>query len=232
MPRILKLQELETLIDRDTGERATLYFDRNYNDFVAKIGTEEVRDKTADGCKAKARAMLKAFKPYEWKQYIFVEEVKDRTHYGHSGRGRYDYRAKVSFSFFRNEMAQKKDGHWLERPFLEDWLSDSDREPTRQNWGNEMYIPTAEALARCRKENKTRRADGSDIETSGYKEQQGGSSSSIILPYTEETWLALKVMHQKLLDFEKQLDSFTKSKDFEKKLFSVAKNLKLLPEKT
>jgi hypothetical protein len=231
MPRQLKLQQIDAIIDRDTGERAVLYFDRNYNDFVAQVGTEEVRDKTADGCKTKAREMLKAFKPYEWKQYIFVDEVKDRTHYGRSGRGRYDYRAKVSFSFFRNEMAQKKDGHWLERPFLTGWLADADREPTRHNWGDEMYIPGEEALARCRESNKKSRADGSDIQTSGYKEQQG-SNSGVILPYTEETWLALKTMHTKLLAFEKQLDELTKSKDFEKKLFAAAKAMKLLPEKS
>jgi hypothetical protein len=230
MARILKLQQIDVLTDRDTAERAVLYFDRNYNDFVAIVGTEEVRDKTADGCKNKAWAALKAFKPYTWKPFIFVDEVKDRTHYG-NGRRDYVYRVKLSFEFWRSEMAQKKDGHWLERPFLEDGLTDSDREPHSPFMSDELVYPTKDRLEDCRKSNKKDRENGSDIKPGGYGKEQA-SNAYRILPYTEETWLALKVMHQKLLAFQDQLDALTKSKDFEKKLFNVAKNLKLLPEKT
>lgn len=230
MPRILKLQQIDILIDPSTGERAVLYFDRNYNDFVSIIGTDEVRDATAAGCGTKARAALKAFKPYIWKPYIFVDEVKDRTTYGNS-RGGYVYRVNLSFEFHRSEMAQKQDGRWLERPYLEDWLSDEDREPSRQYASNELYRPNETILEENKKANKRRRENGEDIEAGGYGKEQA-SDGYITLPYSDETWLALKVMHQKLLTFQDQLDKLTKSKDFEKKLFSVAKNLKLLPEKT
>ena len=229
MPRILKLQQIDTLRDRDTGETAILYFDRNHNDFVAKIGTEEVRDPTAQGCKTQAYAMLKAFKPYVWKTYIFVDEVDDHTFHGNS-HGVHVYRAKVSFEFYRKDMAQKKDGRWIERPYLEDWLSDANREPHEQ-YNREMFVPGEQYLSDCRKSNKEDRESGEDIRTSGYGTEQA-TGGVIILPYSDETWLALKVMHQKLTTFRDQLDKLIKAKDFEKRLFAAAKNLKLLPEKS
>lgn len=230
MARQLKLQQIDILVDHDTGERAKLYFDRNNNTFVGIVGTEEYRDNTANGCKAKTREALKAFKPYAWKPYIFIDEVADRTFYGGNGSGNHVYRVKLSFEFWRNEMAQKQDGHWLERPFLEDWVADSDREPQRRYMG-EPYIPTPEDIAEAKAVNKKAREDGSDIKTSGYKDQQSSSDIFRILPYSSEVWLALKTMHTKLGIFRDQLDELTKSKDFETKLFAAAKSLNLLPPK-
>jgi hypothetical protein len=228
MPRVLKPQEVMQARDPKTGVTVSIYFDRNLHDFFGKVGEDIIRHPEADKCKRAVYEALAKFRPYTWKQYIFIEGMKDERVFG-GGYNACRFRARVELVFWRTEMAQKDDGHWLERPFLVDGLDDEDRKPRDGDTRSKTRL--AEDRDGQRLQNLECRERGEDIRESGYGKDIC-SDCYTWLPYSASAWFALHGLASHIQIAEVQLDSIVRSKDLETKLVLVASTLKFLPEKT
>lgn len=217
MPRQLKPQLIDTVRDPKTNDRVEIYFDRNSLDFFAKVGDETVRDPTADGVKGKARASLSTLRKFEWSPFIYAQT--EHEHQTLWGRGRTIHNTgHVKLIFWRVEVAKKPDGRFVERPYLdENGLHDND-------------VALGEKGAKTIAEsNRRRRESGEDIE---HHYEPAVGDGTVKLAYDEAVWIALCAIKDRIDAAAKQLDDLLESKDFEKRLKLVAKNLKLLPERT
>ena len=70
MPRTLKPQKIDEILDPKTNMRLAIMLDRNDNTFFAEMNGQEVRDPTANGCKSKAWALLKAMTQLTFRKVV------------------------------------------------------------------------------------------------------------------------------------------------------------------
>lgn len=221
MARQLKPQKVDYVGDSKTGQHVDIMLDRNENTFFAKVGDERVTDNTANGCKEKARKLLQTLRDFDWKPYIWVQppEEKERGSYWGGGRNAVSkMETKLVFQFWRAEIAQRPDGNWVERQFLdENGLADDDS----RDLAEQHLKDRAES-------NRSDRTSGDDIHN--HWPQHEKTYGTIKLPYNPAIWAALMAVKDRIEQARTQLDDIVKSDQFENRLLLVAKNLKLLPE--
>lgn len=218
MARSLKPMKVDQVRDRKTGEVVDIMLDRDRNVFFFVLDKERSENPTAAECRQLAVKKLEERRQFTWKQVIRIDRPTD---FHHGGRAVSSFTSEVKFEFVRIEIAQKPDGEWLQRPFLnKDGLTDG-----------EARLPVANRNDDMSTRNKRERDHGGDLDNY-WPPDEDKEDANVVLDYDEDIWTALCAIHDKILLAKKQLEDLLKQKDLHKKLRLVASNLKLLPEKT
>jgi hypothetical protein len=214
MARKLKPHLVDTIIDKNTHEKVEVFFDRNDLVFFVQVGDQKISDPTADGCKEKAKIALAQRQAFLWEKFIWIHAdiVKESLWRGRNTDRKF---TSLSFEFWRMEIAQRPDQSWVERPVMDEkGLRDNDDASSGH-------------VENTIRHNRDEREKGRDISN----HWPGHHTDEVRLPYNDATWAALHAVKARIEEAGKQLEEIIKSKDLEKKLLAVAKELKLLPGK-
>lgn len=191
----LKPYKIETVSDAARSVHVDVMLDREKKDFFARYDlTNEVRAKTAEECVVAAKKMLtKIAGGYHWQRCIEID-LKSEEDCRHSSAVEHEVqRVEVTMTVRRMERAPK--------------LSDPD--------GPHHVERTFEEDLRGPHEKKARE-EHRDLRTLW-------EWSPNVIPYTEESWLALLAIMQAFRDARAKVDAILRKKNLPSLLAGMAK---------
>jgi hypothetical protein len=190
MPRKLKPYKIKELNLHKFGIKTIVYLDRNTNPavFYANVNGARVGGSSEDECVENIKEEARRTLNLEWRQIIKVHIPGDDL--GPS--------TSVSLRVSRHEIAEKPDGEYAEREF---------RVPTNDPDYDERSETSDFVLQR-----RERMQDISEYYGPTETQECNGYSTCII-PYTVDSWSAIKMIEQAIKTLRERLMSIVGNED-------------------
>lgn len=241
-----KAKKVDDLWHARRGVKVSLFLNLDTSKFYADVLDQRVEAATLGELKIAVMAALNAFDRYKWQPVIYVEQDTQGSHGGGwSGRDTHRFRAGLTFEFWRVEIAESpgKDGTWVERPFLTDWLDDNDsarlaaRVEEKEDDDDELSAKElaevkerrAKWIAEDREKTQAQRKQERETGREVKSHFQSRSDSAKRIPYTEAAWQVLEQIRANIDQAGKRLDELLKKDNLVVHLLELGSQFKLLP---